>query len=213
MSKLILAEKVNMTQMFDESGNVVPVTIVKAGPVKVVQVKKSGGADGYDAIQVGFGKKKSTTKPLKGHMKDLDVFRYLKEFRVEKDEEYEVGQVLNVSQFESGDYVDVSGVMKGRGFTGVMKRYGFKGMPASHGHEKQRIPGSIGGMFPQHVLKGKKMAGRMGGKNVTVKNLEVVEIDADKNLMAVKGAVPGASGDLLQIALSKNKTNSKSKKE
>jgi len=203
MSKFILGSKLNMSEAFDEKGHKIPVTIIKAGPVKVTQVKKSGEKDNYNAVQVGFGSRKKTSKALQGHTKKSGniAFRYLKEFRT--DDNFELGQEINVSQFEVGDLVDIQGVMKGRGFTGPVKRYGFRGAPASHGHDHPRAVGSIGQRFPQHTLKGRRMAGRMGGVNVTAKNLEVVEIDPSRNLIAVKGSVPGANGGLLMITQSR----------
>ncbi|OGE85114.1 MAG: 50S ribosomal protein L3 [Candidatus Doudnabacteria bacterium RIFCSPHIGHO2_02_FULL_46_11] len=202
MSKFILGSKLNMSQVFDQEGRVVPVTVISAGPVKIVQVKKSDGKDKYDAVQVGFGKKAKTSKALAGHTKTNGNFKFLREFIVKGEENFEVGQELNTSQFEVGDFVDVQGVMKGRGFTGPVKRYDFKGAPKTHGHDHPRAVGSIGQRFPQHTMKGKRMAGRMGGHYVTVKNLLVVEIDAAKNLMAVRGAIPGANGSLVTITQS-----------
>ena len=202
MKKFILGSKLNMTQIFDPSGKIVHVTVIKAGPVKVVQVKKQDGKDGYAAVQVGFGSRRNVSKAVKGHVKSDKGYKHIREFKVSGDSNLEVGQKIDVSQFNPGDFVDVQGVMKGRGFTGPVKRYDFRGAPASHGHDHPRAVGSIGGRFPQHTMKGKRMAGRMGGNNVTVKNLEVVEIDAKKNVMAVKGAIPGAIGGLLRITQS-----------
>src|SRR3989338_2775534 len=202
MSKFILGSKLNMSQVFDQEGRVVPVTVISAGPVKIVQVKKSDGKDKYDAVQVGFGKKAKTSKALAGHTKTNGNFKFFREFIVKGEENFEVGQELNTSQCEVGDFVDVQGVMKGRGFTGPVKRYDFKVAPKTHEHNHPRAVGSIGQRFPQHTMKGKRMAGRMGGHYVTVKNLLVVEIDAAKNLMAIRGAIPGANGSLVTITQS-----------
>ena len=201
MSKFLLGKKMNMTQSFDETGKVVPVTVVKAGPIKVLSIRKYGKKI---AAQVGFGTKAKLSKPMQGALKDVGNVAHLKEFAV-ADESIAQGATLNVSQFQVGDFVDVQGVMKGRGFTGAVKRYGFKGAPASHGHDHPRAVGSIGQRFPQHTLKGRRMAGRMGGRSVTVKNLQVIEIDEARNLLAVKGAIPGAPGSLVRITESKNR--------
>ncbi len=204
---MILGTKLNMSQTFDATGRVVPVTVVQAGPVIVAQVKKKDSKDKYGAVQVGFGKKRNPSKAMAGHAKDLGGFKHMREFRVAGDENFEVGQVLSAAQFEVGDYVDVQGVMKGRGFTGPVKRYNFRGAPKTHGHDHPRAVGSIGQRFPQHTLKGRRMAGRMGGHNITVKNLEVIEVDGKRNLIAVKGTVPGANGGLLKITQSRKSRN------
>jgi large subunit ribosomal protein L3 len=188
MAKFIIAEKLNMTQMFTADGKVVPVTILKAGPVKVVQVKTMD-KDKYTAVQVGFGTKKSGNK-----------FKKLSEFRIDEKDVYEKDQEIKVDTFAIGDKVKVTAEMKGRGFAGPIKRYGFHGAPASHGHDHPRAVGAIGGRFPQHVRKGLRMAGRMGGTR-TVKNLEVMDIDVERNLIAVKGAVPGANGGIVKIQI------------
>jgi large subunit ribosomal protein L3 len=197
MSKFILAEKLNMSQIFAEGGKVVPVTILKAGPIKVVQVKTED-KDKYQAVQVGFGKKKKATKAAAGHTKELGNFMNLFEFRVEDSSAYSRGQEIKADTFTVGDKVKVTAEMKGRGFAGPIKRHGFHGAPASHGHDHPRAVGSIGGRFPQHVRKGKRMAGRMAGVR-TVTNLVVVDVDVKRNLIAVKGAVPGANGGLVRI--------------
>lgn len=188
-----------MSQVFDQEGRVVPVTVISAGPVKIVQVKKSDGKDKYDAVQVGFGKKAKTSKALAGHTKTNGNFKFLREFIVKGEENFEVGQELNTSQFEVGDFVDVQGVMKGRGFTGPVKRYDFKGAPKTHGHDHPRAVGSIGQRFPQHTLKGMRMAGRMGTNKLTTRGLKIVTVDLENNLLAIKGAVPGNKGGLLMI--------------
>lgn len=177
--KFIIAEKLNMSQIFKQDGTVVPVTILRASPVKVTQVK-TADKDKYLAVVVGFGKAKLT------------------EFRTTDVKSYQVGQEITVADFTVGDLVKATARMKGRGFTGPVKRYGFKGAPASHGHDHPRAVGAIGGRFPQHVRKGLRMAGRMSGLR-TVRNLEVVDVDPQRNLIAIKGAVPGAPGGMVKI--------------
>jgi len=185
-----------MAQVFTEEGQVVPVTILEMGPCKILQVKTSE-KDGYSAVQVGFGKKKGN-KASDKHGAGTS-FLYLSEFIVEDPAQYKVGDEITVKNFEPGDVVDVIGVMKGRGFAGVMKRHGFHGFPKTHGHDKPRSVGSIGSMFPQHVRKGMRMAGRMGGNQVTSKNLIVVDIDPEKNLIWVTGSVPGSRQGLVKV--------------
>ena len=208
MKKFILAKKLKMTRIFQEDGKVVPVTVLEAGPCFVVQVRDKN-KDGYRAVQVGFGQKKlkNITKPEKGHLeknlsKELkSAFAYLREFRVDgEDVSFKPGDEIKVDIFEPGEKVKVTSNSKGRGFQGVVKRWGFAGGPKSHGQkDRLRAPGSIGATTPSRVIKGKKMPGRMGGKTVTVKNLEIVKIDKENNLLAVKGAVPGARGILVKI--------------
>lgn len=196
--KFILGKKLNMAQVFTADGVRIPVTVIEAGPCKAVAVKNPP-KDEVVSVQLGFGSKKKLNKPQAGHQKG-EKFQYLREFRLRNgDAEFKVGQSIPVSIFAAGEYVDVIGVMKGRGFTGAMKRHGFHGMPATHGHNHPRAVGSIGSRFPQHTLKGTRMAGRMGGHNVTVKNLLVVEVDPDKNLLWLKGAVPGTRNGLVKI--------------
>lgn len=200
--KFILAEKIAMTQKFAADGTVIPVTKVVAGPCVVTQVKTED-RDSYVAVQVGFGSKRKLSKSVAGHLKTLGSFRYLKEFRLtpEQAKTLTVGNRITAAIFQPGDVINVSGDSKGKGFQGVVKRHHFAGSPASHGHKDQlRMPGSIGSQGPQHVLKGKRMPGRMGGEQVTVTNLEVVEVDTEKNELFIKGAVPGAVGNLLLIA-------------
>ncbi len=198
--KFILGKKIKMSQIFKDD-KVVPVTILEAGPCFVMQIKKKE-ADGYEAIQIGFEKKKP--KKVKKTEKGKE-FRYLREFRMKstpntQQPTYNTGDKIDVSIFKPGEKVAVSGISKGKGFAGVIKRHGFKGMPATHGTKHDaRHAGSIGATAPQRVLKGKKMAGRMGGERVTVKNLEIIEVDSEKNLLIVKGAVPGARNSLLEI--------------
>lgn len=196
--KFILAKKIEMSQIFRPDGTVVPVTLVHAGPCVVAQVK-SEETDGYSAIQVGFLEAKKLTKPQEGHLKDLPKLRELREFRVKDAVELKRGDTIEASNFAVGDVVDVTGTSKGKGFQGVVKRHGFHGHPSSHGHKDQlRMPGSIGAGGPQHVFKGRRMAGRMGNETVTVKNLEVVEV-REKGILALKGAVPGARNTILAI--------------
>lgn len=197
--KFILGKKIEMSQRFKEDGTVIPVTLVAAGPCKVTQVKTKE-KDGYNAVQIGFGFKKKINKPLAGHLKELENFSYLKEVRVEKPEDYKRGQEITLSIFAPGDKVKVIGSSKGKGFAGVVKRHGFHGHPPTHGHkDAERMPGSIGSGGIQRVFKGLRMAGRMGGERVTIKNLEIVEIDKKNNVLALKGAIPGARGSLVMI--------------
>jgi large subunit ribosomal protein L3 len=197
MKNFAIAKKLNMTSHFLESGTVIPVTILQASPLVVTQVKTTE-KDKYEAIQVGYGKKKNANKPTLGHLKANGPFSVLKEFKADKAADYQVGQIITPT-FEIGEVVHVTGIMKGRGFAGAMKRHGFHGMPASHGHDKPRAVGSIGQRFPQHVRKGLRMAGHMGVVGVTVKNLQIVEVDAKRNLIAVKGAVPGHRNSIIQV--------------
>ncbi len=187
-----------MSQIWKED-KVIPVTLIQAGPAVVTQVRIKE-KDGYDAVQVGFdATKKRLNKPMKGYLKDLGNFRHLKEFKV-GDSKFKVGDVLDASQFSEGDKVKVSGLNKGRGFQGVVKRYGFHGGPKTHGQkDRLRAPGSIGATTPQRVMPGKKMAGRMGQERKTIKNLEIAGIDKEKNILMVKGAVPGMRGTIVEI--------------
>ncbi len=188
-----------MSQIFSDDGKVIPVTIIQAGPCQISQVKTQE-KDGYRAVQIGFYEKKKLTKSLTGHLKNLPKFRYLREFKIDDSQELKKDQEVNVSVFQSGDKVKVTGITKGRGFQGVVKRHGFHGSPASHGHKDQlRMPGSIGATDPAHVFKGKRMPGRMGGGQATVTNLEIVQIDSEEDLLYIKGAVPGARNGLLLI--------------
>lgn len=201
----ILGKKIGMTQFFQEDGTVVPVTLIEAGPVTVTQVRTKE-KDGYEAVQVGFGKAKKLKKPQKGHLNELGNLKNLKEFRLTADQLASLqankrGETVGVGVFNVGDTIKVSGVSKGKGFQGVVKRHGFHGMPASHGHHHvMRHGGSIGQRFPQHTLKGMRMPGRMGGARVTTRGLRVTAVDKEKNLLAVRGAVPGRRGTLLEIA-------------
>lgn len=201
MKKFILAKKQGMSQIFGKDGRVIPVTIVEAAPNVVTQVKTQK-SDGYDAVQIGIGqtKKNRLTRAALGHLKQLPPTKTLREFRLDDIGRFKRGDKISVDIFEPGERVQVSGTSYGRGFQGVVKRHGFSGGPASHGHRHVlRRPGSIGSMFPQRVIKGKKMAGRMGNERVTVGNLEVVRVDKDANTLFLKGAVPGKRGALLEI--------------
>lgn len=196
--KFILGKKIAMSQIFQETGEAVPVTVIQAGPCNVTQVKTKD-KDGYVAVQLGFEPIKKLAKPQAGHVKDMPLFRKLREFRLTEGS-FERGQALTVEQFQAKDVLKVTGFSKGKGFQGVVKRHGFHGHPTTHGHKDQmRMPGSIGATFPQHVIKGKRMGGRMGGERITVANLEVVKVEADKNLLYVKGAVPGGRNSFLLI--------------
>lgn len=196
--KFAIATKLNMTSHFLENGTAVPVTVLKAAPLVVTQVKTQD-KDKYQAVQVGYGKKKKVTKAIAGHLNGLGNFAHLKEFRVQDTSGIEIGQKLDLSDFQVGEILNITGVMKGRGFAGAIKRHGFGGMPASHGHDKPRAVGSIGQRYPQHVRKGLRMAGHMGGQLVTVKNLQIIDIDPKRNLIAVKGAVPGARRGMVEL--------------
>lgn len=203
-NKFILAQKIGMTQMF-QNEKIVPVTLLEAGPIVVVQVKTKE-KDGYEAIQVGFGERKvkNITKPLKGHMKDLGNFRWLKEFRIGQTDEkkdFNLGDKIDLSVFTEGDNVKISGYNKSKGFQGVVKRHGFHGGPKTHGQKnRHRAPGSIGATHPQHVTKGRRMAGRMGGEMITLKKCKIAQIDVANNVLALRGAVPGKRGDLIVIS-------------
>lgn len=200
----LIGKKIEMSQVFDsEGGEVIPVTIIEAGPCVIVQ-KKTRAKEGYDSLQLGFEdiKESKINKPLAGHFKNAKVKfkRYLKEFRVSDIDNYEIGQELRVDIFKEGDYVDISGLSKGKGFTGVIKRYGWKGGKASHGSMFHRAPGSLGqSTHPARVHKGHGLPGRMGQEKVTVQNLQVIKVDLKNNRLFVKGAVPGKRGGQLII--------------
>lgn len=200
----VLGTKLGMTQVWDEDGNIVPVTVVQAGPCVVTQVR-SQDFDGYDAVQIAYGAidPRKVTKPLKGHFEKAGVTprRHLVELRTNDAAEYELGQEIDASIFEAGQKVDVVGTTKGKGNAGVMKRHGFAGVSASHGqHRNHRKPGSIGGAStPARVFKGMRMAGRMGGNRNSVQNLTVQAVDAEKNLVLIKGAVPGPKGGIVLV--------------
>ncbi len=195
-----LGKKIGMTQIFREDGRVVPVTVIQAGPCVVTQVKTKE-TDGYEAVQLGFGDVKRRNKPESGHLKNSRLSRYLREVATDGTSAFEVGQTIGVDIFEAGEKVDVIGTSKGRGFAGVMKRWNFGGGPRTHGQsDRARAPGSIGGgTTPGKVYKGLKMGGHMGNRRITVKGLEIIEIDTERNLLLVKGGIPGATNSLVQI--------------
>lgn len=196
--KFILGRKIGMSQIFDEKGKVIPLTWVEAGPCFVTQIKTKE-KDGYEAIQVGFIKKKS--KHLKKTEREKS-FRYLREFQEDRkgNQKLKIGDKIDATVFSEGETVKISGLSKGKGFQGVVKRWGFAGAPKTHGTKHMlRMPGSIGQSGPERVFKGRKMAGRVGNKRVTVKNLKVIKIDKEKDLLGVKGAVPGRKGTLLEV--------------
>jgi len=203
MKKAILGTKIGMTQIFDETGKVVPVTVIMAGPCTVVQ-KKTVETDGYEAIQVGYGevKEKQVNKPLKGHFAKADTAnkKYLRELRLDDISAFEVGTEIKADIFEAGEKIDVTGISKGKGFAGPMKRWGLHRGPMTHGSGYHRGSGSMGACSaPGRVMKGKKLPGHMGVKKVTVQNLEVVKVVADENIILVKGAVPGNKGGLVTV--------------
>ncbi len=198
----ILAKKLKMTTVFTETGDTQAVTLLQAGPCKVTQVKTSE-KDGYEAVQIGFGEKKSLTKPLAGHLKDLPKFRNIREFTGEETKTLKRGDEITAGSFKAGDVVDVRGTTKGKGFAGVIKRHHFKGGPASHGSQSHRIVGSVGQRFPQHTMRGKKMPGQLGNAPKTVKNLKIVDVDTANNLLVVAGAVPGHIGSIIEVTTAK----------
>ena len=203
MNKTIIGKKLGMTQIFNENGIVVPVTVIEAGPCTVTQIKTEE-TDGYSSIQLGFGdvKEKHLNKPLKGHFakSKLALKKHLREFRVNNLDEVKVGDEIKVDVFEQGDKVDIQGITKGKGFQGVIKRHGQHRGPMGHGSMYHRRPGSMGSTStPGRVYKGKKLPGHMGCETVTIQNLDVVKIDTDKNVILVKGSVPGAKGAILKI--------------
>jgi large subunit ribosomal protein L3 len=196
----IIGKKIGMSQIFQEDGKVEAVTAVEAGPCCVVQVKTKE-KEGYNAVQLGFGDAKRVNSPQKGHLKELGKYRYLREFRVDDIGEFSVGDKVDVGLLEAGDLIDVTGISKSKGFAGVVKRHHFAGGPKTHGQsDRHRAPGSIGATTtPGRVFKGTRMAGRMGADQVTALNLEVVKADPERNLLLVKGAVPGSKNGLLLI--------------
>jgi len=203
MSLGILGKKLGMSQLFDDQGRAVPVTLIEAGPCRITQLK-SADTDGYVAVQIGFEliREKLINKPSKGHLSKSgdELLRHLREYRVENSSEFELGASITVEDFQQGQKVDVSGDTMGRGFAGYQKRHGFSRGPMSHGSKNHRLPGSTGaGTTPGRVYPGKRMAGRMGGKKVTTRGLEILKIDNDQNLLVVKGSVPGKPGSLLNI--------------
>ncbi|MDI6709817.1 MAG: 50S ribosomal protein L3 [Thermoanaerobacterales bacterium] len=202
MAKGILGRKLGMTQVFTPEGLVVPVTLIEAGPCTVVQ-KKTPESDGYGAVQLGWGdvKERKVTKPLRGHFAKagLKPLRYLREVRVEDPDSYTVGQEIKCDLFSTGELVDVTGTTKGRGFAGGIKRHGFHRGPMKHGSKYHRRPGSAAAKGPARVFKGRRMPGQYGVEQVTVQNLEVVKVDPERNLLAVKGAIPGPKNGLVLV--------------
>ena len=206
MSIGLLGNKIGMTQIFDEVGNIIPVTILKVGPCIVTQVKTKS-KDGYDSIQIGYSNvsSKTLTQPELGHLQKSNIqpVKYLKEFRVNNTEEFQIGQILNVDSFSPGQLINIQGKSIGKGFSGLQKRHNFTRGPMTHGSKNHREPGSIGmGTTPGRVLPGKKMAGQLGNKTTTVKKLKVIQINSEENILLIKGSVPGKSGNLLSIILS-----------
>jgi large subunit ribosomal protein L3 len=200
----LIGRKLGMTQMYRDNGKIEAVTAIEAGPCAITQIKTASG-EGYEAVQIGFGNSKRLNSPEKGHVKDLGQFDSLREFRVENTADMKVGDKLDVSVFKPGDIVDVIGVSKGKGFAGVVKRYHFKGGPHTHGQsDRERHPGaSSSTTTPGHLKKGHRMAGRMGSDRVTAKNLEIMKVDPAKNLVLIKGAVPGVDSGLVMIRKSR----------
>jgi large subunit ribosomal protein L3 len=196
----ILGKKLGMTQIFKKDGTAVPVTAIEAGPCTVVQIK-TVEKEGYNSAQLGFAETRRLNSARRGHLRELGQFKYLREFRVNDVESLEAGQKIDVSLFSEGDLVDVTGISRGKGFAGTVKRHGFSGGPKTHGQsDRHRAPGSIGaGSSPGRVLKGLRMAGHMGNRQVTQRNLQVVEADPARNLLLVRGAVPGRRDELLMI--------------
>lgn len=202
MPKGILGRKIGMTQIFTDTGQAIPVTVVEAGPCIVVQ-KRTPEKDGYSAIQIGFGEKRERlfSKPVKGQFTKAGVrpLRYLRELRVEDPGAYEVGQEIKADIFAQGQKVDVVGTTKGKGFAGGIKRHGFHRGPMAHGSKYHRRPGSLGAKGPARVFKGRKLPGHLGVERVTVQNLEVIKVDPERNLLAIKGALPGPKGSLVLV--------------
>ena len=204
MAQGIIGKKLGMSQAFREDGMLAVVTAIEAGPCTVTRIK-TAEKDGYNAVQLGFGEAKRLNSSQRGHLKELGHFKYLREFRLDDIKEIEEGQKMDVSFFKSGDLVDITGLSKGKGFAGVVKRYGFAGGPKTHGQsDRHRARGSIGASAsPGRVFKGLRMAGQMGNKRVTMRNLEVFQADPERNLLLVRGAVPGARNGLLLIKKSR----------
>ncbi|MCF8022385.1 MAG: 50S ribosomal protein L3 [Clostridiales bacterium] len=200
MPKGILGKKIGMTQIFNENREIVPVTVIEAGPCKVVQ-KKVPEVDGYSVVQLGFGEKRERlfNKPLKGHFENANVKpkKYLKEFKVDDIDSYQVGQEIDASIFNVGDSIDVIGISKGKGFSGGIKRHNFSRGPMTHGSKYHRRPGAAGPKGPARIFKGRKMPGHHGRSRVTVQNLEIVKVDSEKNMIAIKGSIPGAKNGLV----------------
>jgi len=202
MAKGILGRKIGMTQIFSPEGRIIPVTVVEAGPCTVVQ-KKTTATDGYEAIQLGFAEKKErlVNKPMKGHFSKTGAkpCRFVKEIRLDINENYELGQVLKADIFTEGEYVDVIGTSKGKGFAGVIKRWNFNRAAMTHGSMYHRRTGSLGATDPARVFKGRKMPGRLGSERTTIQGLQVVKVDSERNLLLIKGAIPGADGGFVVV--------------
>ena len=199
----LLGNKIGMTQIFDEFGNIIPITILKVGPCIVTQIKTKI-RDGYDSIQIGYENvsSKSLTQPELGHLQKSNIqpLKYLKEFRVDNNHEFEVGQILNVDLFSPGEFINVRGKSIGKGFSGLQKRHNFTRGPMTHGSKNHRAPGSIGmGTTPGRVLPGKKMAGQLGNSIITIKKLKIIQLNLEENILIIKGSVPGKPGNLLSI--------------
>ena len=202
----LLGNKIGMTQIFDESGNIIPVTILKVGPCVITQIKTKS-KDGYNSIQIGYGNvsSKTLTQPELGHLQKSNIqpLKYLKEFKVNETDEFKIGQVLNVDSFSPGQLINIRGKSIGKGFSGLQKRYNFARGPMTHGSKNHRAPGSIGmGTTPGRVLPGKKMAGQLGNKITTIKKLKIIQINTEENILVIKGSVPGKPGNLLSIVTS-----------
>ena len=207
MLRAFLGKKIGMTQIYEEGGNVVPVTVIQAGPCFVTQIR-TPETDGYEAVQIGFDEVKKLNKPRAGHLENNKMVRFLREVKADNIGEFAVGQQINADIFAPGEFVDVIGKSKGRGFAGTIKRHGFGGGDRTHGQsDRMRAPGSIGGgTTPGRVYKGQKMSGHMGNARITVKNLEVVQVDVERNLLIVKGAVPGGPNSLLTVRKTRKAT-------
>jgi large subunit ribosomal protein L3 len=202
----LLGNKIGMTQIFDESGNIIPVTILKVGPCVITQIKTKS-KDGYNSIQIGYGNvsSKTLTQPELGHLQKSNIqpLKYLKEFKVNETDEFKIGQVLNVDSFSPGQLINIRGKSIGKGFSGLQKRYNFARGPMTHGSKNHRAPGSIGmGTTPGRVLPGKKMAGQLGNKITTIRKLKIIQINTEENILVIKGSVPGKPGNLLSIVTS-----------
>lgn len=208
----ILGRKLGMSQLFLENGTVAPVTVIEAGPVYVTQIK-TADKDGYAAVQVGFGQSKKLNAPEKGHLKKLPGLKHLREFKATDAAGLQVGQKFDASMFKVGQRVDVTGISKGKGFAGVVKRHGFAGGPKTHGQsDRERAPGSVGsGTTPGRVLKGLRMAGHMGNRRVTTQNLVVVRVEPERNLLFVRGAVPGSDEGLVMVRHAVKRTAAEAK--
>ena len=198
--KTIIAKKIGMTHLFDEAGNFVPITVVEAGPCVITQIK-TDKLDGYNAVQIGFGKKKNINKPLAGHLKESKFEgTILREIRLsEFDQNIKIGDEIKVNSFSEGDLIKVTSTSKGKGFAGTIKRHNFHRGPKTHGSHNYRAPGSIGAGYPEHVFKGKKMPGQMGHEQVTVKDLKIIKVDSTNNLLAIRGAIPGPKKSIVLI--------------